>query len=1065
MAMDKYSKLVLEFDKVTGAMKFAGQETVSLQKQVRLLRQELTLGTYTQEEFSKIQNALAETEFKLKQSQLRGKDLFEQIGTLGGGFGEMSNRIDRAIKLFNALNNVTFDELKDKFRNLAALISGDVESISEEIQVIQQPGGRPTGMRELTGNAGEAGDALRGATSTVTAAAAVSASASAIQGLSELERAQQEVVVGNVEILGSWNRLQAAIKSGVPLKDFFVAGEELSDDVKQFKNWAIANENLLPTIMNLRERYQDWIFTVQEGNILVGLNDKALRKLTDAELALLGTTEALTISNQGYIISQQQAELADKKAAAAKALNNTLSKIFIGTLNILRAVTIAYSTAVEVGAKILSLGFTPALKAATVAVQLLYAALAGIVGFGLGMLGPAIKEWITGFAQMSAEAETLSVELNNISKILEMDLKDTKRRGAEKIAEMKKNNATSKQIRDEELKQLKEQLVNTNAALDDARKKEQEANEAISKAGGVFGIDDKAAEKMAQNVKDAGDIRLKLEEEQADLISEINVKGNANIDADKRESIQNRIKMLDASIENEIYSEKTRTGELERLYAERNSLTEYLDKDHKLKQSERDERNRIQRKKINDAIIEDEVRTSEEVIKNLENRIIDAGEKTDEEFNLRRQIIDQNFIKEMAEARKDERTREENERNAYTKLIKSIKELEKEKLEARKQLTQSYYNAAAQDTEQFFNLERQILEDELAIQLVIYENNEKMKLALKEEYAKKLREVDAKQLDAQGNLEQRRADTEWHNMDNRGKVGLKWLFSHNNKVREINDLVYQDKLAEEEKRYEADKTRAQGNAQLLEVIEREHLQRMTQLRAEQVETNQQLNQMMFQTAIQFGETLGQLGDLLLSRAQGRNKKQFENAKKLAIGAVVIEKAAAIGQIWSNNAIANAKATATFWATGGQPWVTINTIQAGLSTAATVLSAAKAIQEINGRQFEPTPTTMGKNYEKGGMIGGNRHYEGGTMIEAEQGEAIMSRGAVTMFAPLLSTLNQMGGGTAFSRGAVGQAGYDNPDFSLNNNNNTPSQIIKTYVVENELTSVQEKQARLRNLSTL
>jgi hypothetical protein len=78
---------------------------------------------------------------------------------------------------------------------------------------------------------------------------------------------------------------------------------------------------------------------------------------------------------------------------------------------------------------------------------------------------------------------------------------------------------------------------------------------------------------------------------------------------------------------------------------------------------------------------------------------------------------------------------------------------------------------------------------------------------------------------------------------------------------------------------------------------------------------------------------------------------------------------------------------------------------------------------------------------------------------------MSRGAVTMFAPLLSTLNQMGGGTAFSRGAVGQAGYDNPDFNLNNNNNTPSQIIKTYVVENELTSVQEKQARLRNLSIL
>jgi hypothetical protein len=32
-------------------------------------------------------------------------------------------------------------------------------------------------------------------------------------------------------------------------------------------------------------------------------------------------------------------------------------------------------------------------------------------------------------------------------------------------------------------------------------------------------------------------------------------------------------------------------------------------------------------------------------------------------------------------------------------------------------------------------------------------------------------------------------------------------------------------------------------------------------------------------------------------------------------------------------------------------------------------------------------------EKGGLIGGNRHSQGGTLIEAEQGEFIMSRNAV------------------------------------------------------------------------
>ena len=35
----------------------------------------------------------------------------------------------------------------------------------------------------------------------------------------------------------------------------------------------------------------------------------------------------------------------------------------------------------------------------------------------------------------------------------------------------------------------------------------------------------------------------------------------------------------------------------------------------------------------------------------------------------------------------------------------------------------------------------------------------------------------------------------------------------------------------------------------------------------------------------------------------------------------------------------------------------------------------------------------QKYEQGGLIGGQRHSQGGTMIEAERGEFIMSRNAV------------------------------------------------------------------------
>jgi hypothetical protein len=76
---------------------------------------------------------------------------------------------------------------------------------------------------------------------------------------------------------------------------------------------------------------------------------------------------------------------------------------------------------------------------------------------------------------------------------------------------------------------------------------------------------------------------------------------------------------------------------------------------------------------------------------------------------------------------------------------------------------------------------------------------------------------------------------------------------------------------------------------------------------------------------------------------------------------------------------------------------------------------------------------------------------------------MTRGAVTMFAPLLSMMNQMGGGVSFNS----NLSTARPDMPLVSNPSQEQQplIVKTYVVENEMTSTQQKQARLKDLSTL
>ena len=99
------------------------------------------------------------------------------------------------------------------------------------------------------------------------------------------------------------------------------------------------------------------------------------------------------------------------------------------------------------------------------------------------------------------------------------------------------------------------------------------------------------------------------------------------------------------------------------------------------------------------------------------------------------------------------------------------------------------------------------------------------------------------------------------------------------------------------------------------------------------EAKHQINMAYLGLFEQFGNLLGQIA--------GENKA-------IAIAGIVISQAAAIGQIIANTAIANAKAVAAMPLTLGQPWVTINTISAGLSIASTIAAAAKSIQQINSQ---------------------------------------------------------------------------------------------------------------------
>jgi len=90
---------------------------------------------------------------------------------------------------------------------------------------------------------------------------------------------------------------------------------------------------------------------------------------------------------------------------------------------------------------------------------------------------------------------------------------------------------------------------------------------------------------------------------------------------------------------------------------------------------------------------------------------------------------------------------------------------------------------------------------------------------------------------------------------------------------------------------------------------------------------------------------------ITAQAAGLAKQLFEKSKGVQIASLVVEQAGAIGKILANLGIANAKALAQFPATGGQPWIGINTASTALSIASIVASTAKQINKIKNPDSE------------------------------------------------------------------------------------------------------------------
>jgi hypothetical protein len=232
------------------------------------------------------------------------------------------------------------------------------------------------------------------------------------------------------------------------------------------------------------------------------------------------------------------------------------------------------------------------------------------------------------------------------------------------------------------------------------------------------------------------------------------------------------------------------------------------------------------------------------------------------------------------------------------------------------------------------------------------------------------------------------------------------------------DAYLANGLAIEENAYQQKIENAEGNAKKLQAIEIEHEANLANIRLQAAIAEKQLQLDRLAVIGGIGNSLAQLA--------GKNKA-------LAIAAITIEKAAAVGSIVVNTQIANLKAVAASPLTFGQPWVTINTIAGVLAAAAAIASGVKAIQEINSVQVPGSTAGSGGS---GGSTATPAFAAGGNIGAPQIGPTSAQQGTI--------------------------AGITAGTMAANNSTDRP---IKAYVVGNDVTTEQQLQRRLRTMARL
>lgn len=1017
-------KVEIIFDVNGRPIDVAVESTLNFKQQIKALNNELAQlsikGKENTAEFKLLSAKLNETKDNADRVNAKSRELFGTLSLLPGPIGDLAGGLQSSIDLLKTFSGFKLNDIRSQFSELGKDILGIINNIlgiNKAAGEVKAPG--------VSGNEGGGTTAGGGGGAEITSATKEQTEAIKEQN-AELQK-HSDYLSGNA----------AAAKAYTDeIKTQNKVGGEYFNLVKQ------GNTVVLDATQSFANMTKEQAKQAMET-----------RKNIFADLQKLKITEQIILESKAY---------KDAKEGESIIIDKNTGKIALNTESV-AANTIATRLA------------TAATEAWTTALGFLEAALAaigiGIIIAGLVKLYEVSKEAILGTKELAREFKNLNESLEINQELLDNQLVAVKNFTQDRVNILKKSNADGQLIRNEEIDGLKKQQEFVKKALESTNQDLQTSlDKYVELKGKYFHGDD--ADKAYEIYKKAVEREKELTKQSIAINQEIKNKAVENDIATTQEWYTKTLANLDAKIQLEIEKEQTSTEELNKLLDQRANMVIVHDK---LRGAQQELLRKQNKDKVIAAYEEDTKRleafqAKQDDIETAAMKNGQAKEITARTQKLNRDKLALSYDKEYQNLRKTDK--EEADRIltnldiAYQEDILKIKEtyankqheIDKKLLDIQisalkegvtkdKAIRTAKYDEDIRDLNKLF---KDKLITEKDYQAAVINMNQALVNDLKkidEEKRKKDNEEKLKKLDDEIKFLQIRTDAEKNSFiaywDDRQKLLDKA------KERELAELDITE-------------------AQKLD-IEKKYVQLSKDLQKEKFDAYLGYVSAGLGAVSNFYTQQQTINGLAMQNELNKVKGNAEEEDKIKEKYFYKNRDAQKGQA----VIATLQsAVQAYSSLAGIPIV--GPFLGAAAAAAALIFGYKQVDLIASQTYQSSLTSgtdapkpqlpnYGKNYGDGGMIDGPRHAQGGVMINAEGGEAVMTRGAVTMFAPLLSAMNQMGGGTAFSKGATGQAGFDNPKTS------SPAmsqpQIIKTYVVSNELTSEAQKQAKLKNLSTL